>query len=62
MEAQEFVNGLVEKARIAQKQIEAYSQEQVDVLVREIAKTVYDNAELLAKMAVEETRMGVYEN
>ena len=52
MEAQEFVNGLVEKARIAQKQIEAYSQEQVDVIVREIAKTVYDNAELLAKMAV----------
>ncbi|MEN1762311.1 aldehyde dehydrogenase family protein, partial [Anoxynatronum sibiricum] len=27
-----------------------------------IAKVVYDNAEALAKMAVEETRMGVYED
>jgi len=62
MEAQEYVNGLVEKARVAQKQIENYTQEQVDVLVREIAKTVYDNAEMLARMAVDETRMGVYEN
>lgn len=62
MEAKEYVDSLVEKARIAQKQIENYTQEQVDVLVREIAKTVYDNAEMLARMAVDETRMGVYEN
>ena len=62
MEAKEYVEGLVEKARAAQKQIENYTQEQVDALCREIAKTVYDNAEMLAKMAVEETRMGVYEN
>lgn len=62
MEAKEYVEGLVEKARAAQKQIENYTQEQVDALCREIARTVYDNAEMLAKMAVEETRMGVYEN
>lgn len=62
MEAKEYVESLVEKARAAQKQIENYTQEQVDALCREIAKTVYDNAEMLAKMAVEETRMGVYEN
>lgn len=62
MEAKEYVESLVEKARVAQKQIENYTQEQVDALCREIAKTVYDNAEMLAKMAVEETRMGVYEN
>lgn len=62
MEAKEYVEGLVEKARVAQKVIEGYTQEQVDVLCREIAKTVYDNAELLARMAVDETRMGVYEN
>lgn len=62
MEAKEYVESLVEKARVAQKQIENYTQEQVDVLVREIAKTVYDNAEMLARMAVDETRMGVYEN
>jgi len=28
--------------------------------VREIGKVVYDNAELLAKMAVNETKMGIY--
>ena len=62
MEAKEYVDSLVEKARAAQKIVEGYTQEQVDALCREIAKTVYDNAELLAKMAVEETRMGVYED
>ena len=62
MEAKEYVESLVEKARVSKKQIEKYSQEQVDALCREIAKTVYDNAEMLAKMAVDETRMGVYEN
>ena len=62
MDAKEYVAGLVEKARAAQKIVEGFSQEQVDAICREIAKTVYDNAEMLAKMAVEETRMGVYEN
>ena len=40
MEAKEYVEGLVEKARVAQKVIEGYTQEQVDVLCREISKTV----------------------
>ena len=62
MDANEYVGELIARARIAQKQIEAYSQAQVDALCREIAKTVYDNAELLAEMAVRETRMGVYED
>lgn len=53
---------LIERARIAQKAIEHYTQEQVDLLVREIGKTVFDNAEMLAKLAVDETRMGVYEH
>lgn len=57
-----MVSKLIENARVAQKAIENYTQEQVDLLVREIGKTVYDNAEMLAKMAVEETRMGVYEH
>lgn len=53
---------LIEKARVAQKEFESFTQEQVDVIVREIGKTVYDNAEMLAKMAVDETGMGVYEH
>ena len=54
------IDELIEKSRKAQKEFERFSQEQVDLVVKEIAKTVYDNAELLAKMAVEETKIGVY--
>jgi len=53
---------LVRKSRAAQKEFEGFSQKQVDDIVKAIAKTIYDNAETLAKMAVEETQMGVYEH
>ncbi len=53
---------MVEKARAAQQVIFGYSQEQVDALARAVAKIVYDRADELAKMAAEETRMGVYEH
>ncbi len=62
MSAKNIVMEMIEKSRVAQKQIENYSQEQVDQIVRVIGKTVFDNAETLAKMAVEETRMGVYQD
>ncbi len=52
----------VERARIAQRQLEKLDQQQIDAIVRIIAKLVYDNADELARMAVEETRMGVYEH
>ena len=41
---------------------DSYTQEQVDAIARMFAKVVYDNAEELAKMAVEESRMGVYQD
>lgn len=53
---------LIEKARAAQRVMEGYSQEQVDALVRAIARVVFDNAESLARDAVDETRMGRYED
>ncbi len=54
---------LMTRARAAQAIFERdFNQAQVDAVVREIGKTVYDHAEELAKMAVEETRMGVYED
>ena len=56
------VQDLVDKARFAQKEYELFSQEKVDIIVRDIGKFVYDNAEQLAKMAVEETEMGSYED
>lgn len=62
METEAYIQSLVEKARAAQKEFETYSQEQVDKAVRAIGKTIYDNAEMLAKMAVDETDMGNYED
>ncbi len=56
------VEELVARARKAQAVFEEFSQEQVDAIVREIAKYVYDNAEPLARMAVDETGIGVYED
>lgn len=56
------VQELVSRARVAQAVFESFSQEQVDAIVRGIGKYVYDNAEMLAKMAVEETGIGVYED
>ena len=56
------INDLVAKARVAQAEYESFTQKQVDAVVRDIGKFVYDNAEPLAKMAVEETDMGSFED
>ncbi len=56
------VQELVAKARAAQAIYEGFSQEQVDAIVRDMAKFVYDNAETLARMAVDETGIGNYED
>lgn len=57
-----LVKEMMSKAREAQQQFESYTQEQVDEIVRAIGKVVYDHAEELARDAVDETRMGVYED
>jgi len=57
-----MIDTLMEKARIAQQTYEKFPQEKVDAIVRAIGKVVYDNAEELARDAVDETRMGVYED
>ncbi len=56
------VQQLMAKARAAQAVFEGFSQEQVDAIVKGIGKYVYDNAEPLARMAVDETGIGVYED
>lgn len=62
MDNKKLIEEMVEKARVAQAELATYSQEELNAIVKVIGKTVYDNAEELAKMAVEETRMGVYED
>src|SRR4051812_38342247 len=56
------VQRLVAKARVAQAAFEACSQEQVDAIVRDFGKYVYDNAETIASAAHKETGLGVYED
>jgi succinate-semialdehyde dehydrogenase len=56
------VQELVARARVAQAVFESFTQHQVDAIVKGIGKYVYDNAEMLARMAVDETGIGVYED
>ena len=56
------INEMIAKAKKAQAGIANYNQEQVDDLVKVIGKAIFDNAEILAKEAVTETRMGNYED
>lgn len=59
----ESISELIGRARTAQTEFEkTATQEQVDAIVKAIAKVIYDNADPLAKMAAEESGMGVYED
>jgi len=58
------ISELVARARAAQEQIEFWTQERVDEMVAAVGWEVYkrEHAEACAKLAVEETGMGVYED
>ena len=53
-----YIDEYISRARKAQAEFEKMSQEEVDLAVKVIGKTVYDNAEYLAEIAVQETNMG----
>ncbi len=61
-DTQHQLDNLMHQARTAQAAFASFDQAQVDAIVRAMAKVVYDNAEALAKMAIEETTMGIYED
>lgn len=56
------VRDLVARAKAAQAEYAAFSQEQVDHLVEAVATACAAQAERLAKMAVEETGFGVWQD
>ncbi|HML38473.1 MAG TPA: aldehyde dehydrogenase family protein, partial [Bacillota bacterium] len=62
MDMVEYVSDIIEKGRKAQRKFESYNQEQVDQVVRAVGKAVYDNGEELARLAVDETGMGNFED
>lgn len=51
-----------EEARLAQKQFQTFTQQQVDQIVEAIAHASYQKAEQLAVLAVSETKMGIIEH
>lgn len=57
-----YINEYIERARKAQAEYEKFDQKQVDKVVQAVGKVVFENAEELAKLAVEETGMGSYED
>lgn len=64
MDAYETIKNLVDKARAAQEQIANYTQEQIDDVCLSVGWQVYndENITKLARSAVDETKMGVYED
>ena len=60
--AQEQVDVLVKRAKTAQAEFMRLNQEQVDTIVKEMALAGLDQHMVLARMAVEETGRGVYED
>lgn len=63
LSAAQYVEELVNRARKAQEVIEFYTQEQVDELVKVIAWAAVkeENAQKIARMAVDESQLGYYE-
>lgn len=54
---------MIDKARQAQSIYEkCFDQDDVDAVIKLAARAIFDNAEELAKLTIEETRMGVYED
>lgn len=63
MEAKELVSQLIKRASAAQKIAESFSQEKVDELAKAIAWVAVkkENAEKIARLAVDESQLGTYE-
>lgn len=59
-----IIDELIAKANAAQRQIEYWSQEKVDLMVTAVGWETYklENAQNIARLAVEETGMGLYDH
>ena len=62
MQIPDIIEGLVKKGKMALKEMVKLSQQQIDDIVKQMALAGLDNHMRLAKLAVEETKMGVYED
>lgn len=58
----DMINDLVERAKIASREFMKLDQDSVDRIVKAMAMAAIDNHMLLAKLAVSETKRGIYED
>ncbi len=56
--SQKYIDEYIKRARIAQAEFEKMPQERYNLAAKIVGKVVYENAEYLAALAVEETGMG----
>ena len=61
-EIEDMINGLVERAKKASEEYKKLDQEQVDRIVKKMSMAALDHHMELAKLAVEETGRGIYED
>ena len=61
-DTQKMINDLIERAKIAQQEYTKLSQEDVDKIVKQMAMAVLENHMMLARLAVDETKRGIYED
>jgi len=61
-EVEKMVNDLVDRARVAAEEYKQLNQAQVDRIVQRMSMAGLDNHMRLAKMAVDETGRGIYED
>jgi len=57
-----LIDELIVKARAAQAEIESWPQEKLDLMTAAVGWETYKQAAAIAKLAIEETNMGVYEH
>lgn len=62
LDVQAMIDDLAKKANVALKEMEDFDQEKVDYIVHQMAMAALDQHMPLAKMAVEETGRGIYED
>ena len=61
-ETQVMIDELMNRAKIAQQEYSKLTQEDVDRIVKQMAMAVLENHMMLARLAVEETKRGIYED
>lgn len=61
-ETQVMIEELMNRAKIAQQEYSKLTQEDVDRIVKQMAMAVLENHMMLARLAVEETKRGIYED